>query len=42
MKYDALRALDLLRQGTADPKAHFREGQEEAIRAISKPIVVYW
>ena len=34
MKYDALRALDLLRQGTADPKAHFREGQEEAIRAI--------
>ena len=34
MKYDARRALYLLRMGTGLPNAQFREGQEEAIRHI--------
>lgn len=34
MKYDQNRALQLLRIGTGISGAHFREGQEEAIKAI--------
>ena len=34
MKYDSERALELLRLGTNNPKADFRPGQEEAIRAV--------
>ncbi len=34
MTYNATRALDLLRAGAQRPDARFREGQEEAIRAI--------
>ena len=34
MNYDAGRALDLLRRGTALPKAVFRRGQEESIRYV--------
>ena len=34
MKYDPVRALSLLRAGTALPNARFRTGQEEAIRSI--------
>ncbi len=34
MNYDAKRARELLREGTAQAKAEFREGQEEAIRHI--------
>lgn len=34
MKFDKARALELLRLGTGNPKAEFREGQEEAIRAV--------
>ena len=34
MKYDRERALELLRLGTNNPKADFRPGQEEAIRAV--------
>ena len=34
MPYDRTRALDLLRSGTQDPQAIFREGQEDAIRHV--------
>ena len=34
MKYDRERALELLRLGTNNPKADFRPGQEEAVRAV--------
>lgn len=34
MSYDAGRALELLRAGTGDARARFREGQEEAIRRV--------
>lgn len=34
IKYDSKRALELLRLGTNDPKANFREGQEEAIKCL--------
>ena len=34
MKYDRERALQLLRKGTENPKAEFRDGQEEAIRHV--------
>ena len=34
MDYDAGRALDLLRSGTGQSDAEFREGQEDAIRHI--------
>jgi len=34
MKFNAQRALGLLRLGTGQPHARFREGQEEAIRHI--------
>lgn len=34
MKFNAQRALELLRVGSGQPKASFREGQEEAIRHI--------
>jgi ATP-dependent DNA helicase RecQ len=34
MKFDNAKALELLRLGTGNPKAEFREGQEEAIRAV--------
>ncbi len=34
MAYNAQRALELLRLGTGQPDARFREGQEEAIRHI--------
>lgn len=32
--YEAARALELLRAGTQDPAARFREGQEDAIRHV--------
>ena len=32
--YNPTRALELLRAGTENPAANFREGQEEAIRHI--------
>lgn len=34
MTYDAQRALELLRAGSGQPDAAFREGQEEAIRHV--------
>jgi ATP-dependent DNA helicase RecQ len=34
MTYNAQRALELLRLGTRQPDASFREGQEEAIKYI--------
>ena len=34
MAYDHNRAIDLLRVGTGDPHATFRNGQEEAIRSV--------
>lgn len=34
MTYNAQRALELLRLGTGQPDASFREGQEEGIRHI--------
>src|SRR5688572_17961970 len=34
MTYNAQRALNLLRLGSGLPYAHFRDGQEEAIRYI--------
>jgi len=34
MNYDSARALELLRQGSGQPHATFRDGQEEAIREI--------
>ena len=34
MTYSESRALDLLRHGTGQPNAQFREGQEEAIRHV--------
>ena len=34
MKYDRERSLQLLRKGTENPKAEFRDGQEEAIRHV--------
>ena len=34
MQYDPTRALELLRLGTQDASAVFREGQEEAIRHV--------
>lgn len=34
MKFDAQRALDLVRRGSGQPDADFRDGQEEAIRHI--------
>lgn len=34
MQYDALRALELLKQGTGRQDTRFREGQEEAIRHL--------
>ena len=34
MKYDDKRALELLRIGSGNPEAEFREGQEEAIRHV--------
>ena len=34
MSYDAERALELLRSGVGRDDAWFREGQEEAIRAV--------
>lgn len=34
MPYDPTRALELLRRGTQNPSAEFRDGQEEAIRQI--------
>ena len=34
MAYDHNRAIDLLRIGTGDPHATFRNGQEEAIRSV--------
>ncbi|WP_304703270.1 RecQ family ATP-dependent DNA helicase [Turicimonas muris] len=34
IKYDSKRALELLRLGTNDPNANFREGQEEAIKRL--------
>jgi len=34
MNYNAQRALELLRHGSGQPDARFREGQEEAIRHI--------
>ena len=34
MKYDSKRALELLRIGTGQPSAQFRENQEDAIRHI--------
>lgn len=34
MPYDPKRALELLRLGTKNPKAAFRDGQEEAIRHV--------
>ena len=37
MTYDSERALHLLRKGTGDPDAEFRDGQEEAIRAVVQP-----
>ncbi|MFM0042532.1 RecQ family ATP-dependent DNA helicase [Paraburkholderia sediminicola] len=34
MKYDSKRAVELLRKGTGNPNAEFRDGQENAIRHI--------
>lgn len=34
MPYDAARALQLLRLGSGHAAAHFREGQEDAIRHV--------
>jgi ATP-dependent DNA helicase RecQ len=34
MSYDSSRALALLRLGTENPAAAFRDGQEEAIRHV--------
>ncbi len=34
MAYDRNRAIELLRIGTGDPHATFRDGQEEAIRSV--------
>ncbi|HEV7928470.1 MAG TPA: DEAD/DEAH box helicase, partial [Verrucomicrobiae bacterium] len=34
MRYDPARALELLRLGTQQPSATFRDGQEEAIRHV--------
>jgi ATP-dependent DNA helicase RecQ len=34
MRYDPVRALELLRQGTGHRDARFREGQEDAVRNI--------
>jgi ATP-dependent DNA helicase RecQ len=34
MRFDAGRALELLRAGSGDPSATFREGQEDAIRHV--------
>ena len=34
MTYDGERALELLRLGSGQPDARFREGQEEAIRYV--------
>ena len=34
MPYNSKRALELLRLGTQNPTATFREGQEEAIQHI--------
>ncbi len=34
MHYDSRRSLELLRQGTGQPGAHFRKGQQEAIRHL--------
>lgn len=34
MRYQAQRALGLLREGTGRPNAEFREGQEQAIRHL--------
>ena len=34
MSYSSQRALELLRMGTNNPDANFREGQEEAIRHV--------
>src|SRR5947207_6098048 len=34
MPYNATRGLELLRLGTRNPTATFREGQEEAIRHV--------
>ena len=34
MKYNSQRALELLRAGSGNSQADFREGQEEAIRHI--------
>src|SRR3954468_10826607 len=34
MFYDPTRALELLRLGTNNPEAEFRDGQEDAIRHI--------
>jgi ATP-dependent DNA helicase RecQ len=34
LTFDGQRALELLRLGTGRPDAHFREGQEEAIRHV--------
>ena len=36
MTYDAQRALELLRLGTGQTDARFREGQEEAIHHIAE------
>ena len=35
MTYDSQRALELLRLGSGQPQACFREGQEEAIRQVA-------
>ncbi len=34
MPYNPIRALELLRLGTQNPNAAFREGQEDAIRHV--------
>jgi len=34
MKFDSARALELLRKGTGNPEAVFRDGQLEAIQHI--------
>lgn len=34
MAYDSARALELLRAGTQNPSAGFRDGQEAAIRHV--------
>ncbi|OUL72149.1 RecQ family ATP-dependent DNA helicase [Paraburkholderia hospita] len=34
MKFDAKRAVELLRDGTGNPNAQFRDGQEDAIRQL--------